>query len=386
MMGCPALPVGADASLATTLTSLDCQVNGAVELGYGRLFGPHGVFGPALTALLTVYVAVLAIGLMTGHTRLTLGTLTPKALALGLILTFATAWPAYQTVVYGLLTGGPDEVASAFMGAHAGATQAFAGRLDRLFDAVVDLGRAVGSLPKAPNLDLAVDLIWTSALTLLLATLGLLIVARVVLAVLLALGPMFVILALFRGSRGLFEGWLRTAVAFALAPMLIVLGGSGLMAVLGPVIGAIADDPAGAVRDLRPIFTLFLAAMVYAGLTLALMWTAVSLTRGWRIGGHSDAAPAADPAAASASAAQARAFAYAADAAPGGERVASLVSAALRDPGASAAARLQVVARIDTPAAAPTHRPGADQRRAEGLGQSFRTPRQARTLAGPFGS
>jgi hypothetical protein len=57
-----------------------------------------------------------------------------------------------------------------------------------------------------------------SALMLLLGTVGVLIVARLALAALLALGPVFIILALFKGTRGLFEGWLKTAVLFAVVP------------------------------------------------------------------------------------------------------------------------------------------------------------------------
>jgi type IV secretion system protein VirB6 len=211
--------------------------------------------------------------------------MTPKILALGLVLTFATAWPAYQAMVYDLLTKGPDQVASAFLGAHGGATQAFAGRLDALFAQVAEVAQAVGALGHGPSGDgqVAVKLVWASAITLLVSTVGLLVVSRIVLAVLLALGPVFIVLALFDRTRGLFEGWLRTTTALAFTPMLLVLGGSGVLASLSPVIAAIADDPAAAVADLRPIMTLFLGAIVYALLLIALAWTAVSLTRGWSL-------------------------------------------------------------------------------------------------------
>lgn len=385
-MACPGLAIGADASLASSLVSIDCQVNGAVAMGYGRLFGPGGGLGTALTLALTIYVAVLALGLITGRTRLTLGTLTPRALTLGLVLTFATAWPAYQAAVYGLLTGGPDQVASAFLGARSGAAYAFAARLDVLFDALLQVGQAVGAIGKAPNLAIASGLIWASALILLIATLGLLVAARVVLAVLLALGPVFIVFALFGGTRGLFEGWLRTAVAFALAPMLIVLGGSGVMSVLGPLIGVIGDDPAGAVAELRPIVTLFIASVVYAGLVCALAWAAVSLTRGWRLrfGDPAATAPDAAPdarAGAAAALSMTPAAAPASPAHPHAERVSTVVSAMLRE-GARDARRIdgvvQARAAVGSPALAP--------RRAEGLGQTFRAPPAHRALSGPVGS
>lgn len=388
-MTCAPLSIGGDASLAATLTSLDCQVNGAVAGGYGRLFGTGGAFGLALTIVLTLFVALIALGLLTGRTRLTLSGLTPKALALGLVLTFATAWPAYQAVVYGLLTGGPDEIASAFMGAHAGATQAFAGRLDGLFDAIVDAGEAVSGSPKAPNLAIATGLIWSAALALLLSTVGLLLVARLVLAVLLALGPVFMLFGLFAATRGLFEGWLRTSVAVALTPMLVVIGGSGVMTILAPLIGAIVDDPAAAVSDLRPVVTLFVASMVYVGLIVALACTAVSLTRGWRLKLGSNASPAswAEPASHAPQAASATASTSIANIGgpSGDDRVSGLVAGLLRDDTRGPSApRIPNLAQAATSDAATTH--AAAPRRGEGLGQSFRAAPPHRLLAGSLGS
>lgn len=384
MTGCPALPIDADASITATLASLDCQVNGVVADGYSHLFGAGGALGLALSVGLTIYLAILAMGLLTGHTRLTLGALAPKVLTLGFVLTFATAWPAYQAVVYGLLTGGPDQVASAFLGARSGATAAFAGRLDVLFDAVLEIGRSLAAMPKAPNLALAGNLVWASAIVLLLATLGLLVIARIVLAVLLALGPVFIVFSLFDGTRGLFEGWLRTAVAFAIAPTLVVLGGSGLLAAIGPLISAVADDPIAAVSALRPIVSLFLACLIYAGLVLTLAGTALTLTRGWRIRLFPRAGEAAAPASASAHAAAVSSSTpltpdarVAAD-----DRTAGVAAALLREEARASTNRASVVVEALAPAASEVR---GGSRRTEGLGQTFRPAARRRTLTGTIG-
>jgi type IV secretion system protein VirB6 len=392
-MACGPIAFGDGGGLSSGLAAIDCQVNQAVTVGYGRLFAPGGAFGAVLTSLLTIYVAILAYGLITGRTRLTLSAMTPKVLALGLVLTFATAWPAYQAMVYGLLAGGPDQIASAFMGAKAGAIGAFAARLDTLFASFIEVSQSVAAQTQAgpTNLAIAVKLMWASTLTLLLATVGLLVISRVVLAVLLALGPVFIVFALFGGTRGLFEGWLRTSVAVAFAPMLIVLGGSGVMSMLTPMIDAIAEDPARAVADLQPIVLLFLGSMIYAGLLAALTWTAVMLTRGWRIplarilAGDAPAASARASVEATTSAASPAAPPAAPHPAndPGGDRLGAVVQAVLREEGRASATRLDVA-----PALSP-HAPAAAQagpRRAEGLGQSFRPAPQTRPLAGSLGS
>lgn len=379
MIACPVLPVDGEASMTGALASLDCQVNGAVASGYAHLFGAGGALGLALSAGLTIYVGIVAIGLLSGHTRLTLGALGPKVLTLGFVLTFATAWPAYQTVVYGLLTGGPDQVASAFLGARSGATLAFAGRLDSLFDAVLDIGRTLAIAPKSPNLAIASDLVWASALVLLLATLGLLVIVRIVLAVLLALGPIFIVFGLFDGTRGLFEGWLRTSVAFATAPTLVVLGGSGLLAVIGPLIAAVADDPIAAVISLRPVVTLFLACVVYFGLLLTLAGAAASLTRGWRLRPASHGGSPRSTALQEPHWEPAHSPAVLRLASPSDDRVAGVTAALLRDEARGAeASRTRIT--VDA-LAAPTPEPRGGGRRPTALGQSFQ-PAARRPLSG----
>ena len=49
---------------------------------------------------------------------------------------------------------------------------------------------------------------------------------KIALAILLAVGPVFVVLALFKGTRGLFAGWLKALVMLALTPLFAVLGGA----------------------------------------------------------------------------------------------------------------------------------------------------------------
>lgn len=282
--------LGAGAGVSHALGSVDCHVDAAVAGAYGRLFGAGGAFSLALTILLTLYVAFIALGLITGRTRLTLAGLTPRILAIGLVLTFATSWPAYQALAYGLLVGGPEDIVRQISGPGAGA-HAFAGRLDLLFDRFADIAKALGDTAPGSSKALgplaapqmASALVWLSGILLLLGAAGALVLTRIVLALLLALGPIFVVLALFRTTRGLFEGWLRTTVMFAVAPLFTVLAGSGAIALLAPLVNAIAEDPAAAVADLRPVLELFMGSVVYVGLMAMLLWTSASLAASWRI-------------------------------------------------------------------------------------------------------
>ena len=180
---------GAGAGVSHALASVDCHVDGAVAAAYGNLFGVNGAFSVVLTSLLTLYVGFIALGLMTGRTRLTLGQLTPRVLTIGLVLTFATSWPAYQAMTYGLLVGGPEEIVRRLSGPNAGA-HAFAFRLDALFDRFADIAKTLGdssqgsskALGPLAGPQMASGLVWVSGILLLLGTAGALVLTRIMLA------------------------------------------------------------------------------------------------------------------------------------------------------------------------------------------------------------
>jgi type IV secretion system protein VirB6 len=244
----------------------------------------------ALTVMMTLYVAFVGLGLMTGRGG-SLRVLTPRALALGLILTFATAWPAYQRVIYGVMVGGPDEVAQALSGSRGEAATAFADRLD---DAVAQIARSASpsgpktpatgpgsaaGMPALPSLNDA--LLWVSLLILLLGTVGVLVTGKIILGMLLCVGPVFLVLALFMHTRSLFEGWLKTTLAFALTPMLATLTGSAALLFLDPAIEAVAREPVGEASPSGPATVLFLGSFVYGVLMVLAARAAGSI---WLLG------------------------------------------------------------------------------------------------------
>jgi type IV secretion system protein VirB6 len=303
MNACPA-PSMDNPHIGPLLGSIDCHINSAVSASYGRLFGSAGApLMTALTVMLTLYVAFIGLGLMTGRSG-SLRVLTPRALALGLILTFATAWPAYQTVIYGALVGGPDEVARALSGTHGGAAVAFADRLD---DAVARIaqsaspggqntpaaapGTPAAGLPALPSAQDA--LLWASLLILLLGTVGVLVTGKIILGVLLCVGPVFLVLALFSHTRSLFEGWLKTTLAFALTPMLATLTGSAALLFLDPAIEAVGREPTGEAAPSGPAAVLFLGSFVYGVLMVLAGRAAMTIGGGWRLGRPAGTGPAA---------------------------------------------------------------------------------------------
>ena len=279
-------PFGADgpAGVADALSKVDCLATDATSVSFGRLFGAHGSFQTALTIVLTLYIALLAFNLLTGRSALRVSVLTPRMMTLGMVLTFATSWIAYQSVVWNLATGAPDEIASVLVGSKGSATLLFAQQLDGLFAAITDAVTNTNPAAVATQAGLAspTNILSLGGLILLLGTVGVLVVCRLALAALLILGPVFIVLALFDGTRGLFEGWLKSVAMFALVPLLTVVMGSGALVAIGPMIAGI--DQAGGEIPLRTAVSILFASIIYLALMLVVFKVAGTLTKSWRLG------------------------------------------------------------------------------------------------------
>jgi type IV secretion system protein VirB6 len=287
-------PFGADgpSGVADALSKVDCLANDATSVSFGRLFGAHGSFQAALTIILTLYIALLAFNLLTGRSALRISVLTPRMMTLGLVLTFATSWIAYQSVVWNLATGAPDEVASVLVGSSGSATTLFAQQLDGMFAAINDAVSNItpGVAAATPGFASPANILSIAALILLLGTVGVLVVCRLALAALLILGPVFIVLALFEGTRGLFEGWLKCVATFALVPLLTVVMGSGALVAIGPMIAGLGEN--GAEIPLKTAVSILVASIIYLSLMLLVFKVAAMLTKGWRLGRSPQFAPA----------------------------------------------------------------------------------------------
>jgi len=264
-------------TIAGAIQKLDCAAADATAASYARLFGSHGSLQTALTIALTIYVALFALSLLTGRSALRLSVLTPRMMTVGLVLTFVTSWVAYQSVVWNLAVGAPDEIATVLTGGNGSATIAFAQRMDGLLEVI---GKATEAASPAASIAAPTNVLSVAALILLLGTLGVFAVCRLSLAALLILGPIFIVLALFNGTRGLFEGWLKSVALFALVPLLTVLLGSGALFAISPTVAALSAE--GGEVSMRAAVSVLVASVVYVALMVSAFKVAGSLTRGWR--------------------------------------------------------------------------------------------------------
>ena len=231
MSVCPTVTTGGS-FLIQTLNHLDCQAQSIGSFGFQSLAAAGSPASLALTGLLTLFIAVFAARLLLGdrvHSRdAVIG-----ILKIGIVLTLATSWPAFRTLVYDTALLGPAEVAAAVTPSNLPDTGAgFSERLQNIDTGIASLtllgtGRQTGSLQLEQRGDdsfrtiaLSDDTGFAWARTVFLSSvIGSLAILRITGGLLLALAPLFAGLLLFDFARGLFAGWLRGLVLVALGSL-----------------------------------------------------------------------------------------------------------------------------------------------------------------------
>lgn len=301
-------PIAGPPSLARDLLArTDCFIAGKVEAGYGQLLGPGGGLSTALTIGLTLYVAVYGYRLALGRTTLSLADLVPRFITIGLMLALVTNWPAYQRVVFNMVFDGPQAIAGLVMPrTGSGSPGNVIVSMQSLFDAITDYagdawaqkppppkipatptaappappaaaagaGAAAAAAAAQPQLgalnpfsmgpaQFVAIVLWLSALIMMASSVGLLLVVRIILAMLLLFGPVFIALAVFAPTRGLAEGWLRATVKFALVPLIVLPLSGVLVAILPQFVRDLPPLPIAAFRD-TPALAILMTVLVFA--------------------------------------------------------------------------------------------------------------------------
>ncbi len=276
---CPS-PGPDDPLVRSLLGVVDCNVEGLVRGGYAALFEPSSAFAGVLTTLLTLFVAVLGYRLLLGRDSLRVGDLAVTAVKIGVVLALTTGWATYQTVVYDFLFRGPAELAGVMLAEVQPEGSLFRGDvfdgLQAVFDALNAFAKAFGGGlngqaavgAAAGGGSFGAQALIASAMILLLSSLGVLLATKIVLGLLLAIGPIFIALLLFESTRGLFEGWLRAAIAFAFAPLAstVILGVA--LTVLEPSLLRLRDQVAAGDFSLNAVYAVLILVLVFAAVSL----------------------------------------------------------------------------------------------------------------------
>lgn len=308
MANCAAINPAAG-SAETMVNTVDCYMQSNVQVGYANLLGPGSMFSYGLTIALTLYVALVGYRLIFGRSTLSMGEMVPRMVMIGAVLALTSNWATYQMLVYDVLTDGPQEIVSSINPAanKAGLNE----RVDMLSGRMVDLADAwtefdarpeqampAGLLAEpealpatatgitafvAPKDSLGPNMLLLSALLLVLASAGVLVVAKIILGLLLLLGPIFAVLGLFAATRGLTLGWGRAAVLMALVPVMAMMTSAGAVALLEPILTDMYASAGQGIFSLRSALTIMVVVLVMVAVSVQLFRIGRTIVSGWTL-------------------------------------------------------------------------------------------------------
>jgi len=191
-----------------------------------------------LTSALTLYVIIYGFLILRGSIRDPMMEFAFRAIKLGAIVMLVRSSGDYQTYVADLFFNSiPNEIGSAL---NSGTTTSASA-----FDSLLDQGQAVAQaiLQKASSWSITEAffsaLAWVLVIvsSFLVASIGYIVslYAKVALALVLALGPAFIALAMFDATRRFTEAWIGQLVNYVVLQILVVATGSLLITTVGQV-------------------------------------------------------------------------------------------------------------------------------------------------------
>lgn len=226
--------------------AIDAAVDNFILEGYTNV---ADALDTPLQLLLILFVAVYGFGLLFGRIEMPVRDAIRHVLIATFVVTFATTTYAAEaaTFVSQVFIDGPNQLASAIVGGAGGGSGSLKDTLGVVWDQGMEAGSRTwesGGFFSNQGAFLMALVVWIVTVVMLVPAVGYLVLAKVALAVLLVLTPFMAVLFLFRNTKGIFEGWLRQVINFALIPVLIF----GILALILNIAEAAAEQISGATR------------------------------------------------------------------------------------------------------------------------------------------
>jgi type IV secretion system protein VirB6 len=203
---------------ATFATWLNGQLATYVGDNTARL---ASVLEPAVVTFATIYVMAWGYLHLTGKIEEPVITGVKRILVLALILGVGLRLWLYNSVIVDTFYNAPAQLAAAVVG-----SPDPIGTIDTIWDrggAVADVLWTKGASSWNPGYFIAGGLVWCLIGLLCVYAMFLLALSNIALAILLALGPLFIALLLFETTKRFFEAWIAQLATYALITVLTVM-------------------------------------------------------------------------------------------------------------------------------------------------------------------
>jgi type IV secretion system protein VirB6 len=212
-----------DAIFSDTLNTVDAVIGNFVSIAYQNFVSANAEM---ITLLFTVYVMLLGFQFVHHTHHFNLSTVTRHLIVMLCVYGMVMNWQLYNLFVYNVFTNEPGHIAKILVN-NAGTLQSggsIADALDGIFKMVIDvtigfLGQ-VGFSAAGFAFIIYGLLVFIIGFLLCVFALLLFIYAKMMMAVVLALGPLFILFILWEPTKGLFSAWLNQLITIALIPII----------------------------------------------------------------------------------------------------------------------------------------------------------------------
>jgi len=200
------------------IAAVDATSAGMVSAIYGEL---GTSFFPAVRNAIVISMMIFGISMMMGWIEYPVKQFAKIAVKISLVLGLAFNWTYFNLFFYDVFTNGPDAVGALVLdavgGAGAGTISTQIGQL--LTDGIIAAGAAFASdgffMPYVLG-----ALIFIAIILICGYALALIVLAKIAMTIVLALGPIFIVFLLFDLTKQMFASWLQQLFNFAFITIL----------------------------------------------------------------------------------------------------------------------------------------------------------------------
>lgn len=179
---------------------------------------------PAVVALLSLYLILWGISCLRGEAREPITEAATRFVKIALICSLALQLGHYNELLVDTFVNGPEDLARMLTGASDASTTAAS--MDSIFAAGFFVANGFyekgGLLSGDLGMYIVAFLVLGVTLGVTLYSFVLILISKIMLCVLLALGPIFIVSLLFQASAGYFNSWIHKMANYALVTILVV--------------------------------------------------------------------------------------------------------------------------------------------------------------------
>lgn len=204
---------------------LDVLLNNYVFQAYHAL---SSFLKTPLSLAISLYIIVLGVSISQGWIKLSVSNLVKSTLKIGIIYTAAMNWSWFSQYFVSTINNGAGEIGSVLVSATPVPIPHFAGEgingaMQSVMIEVTKIGAWTWDMGSWHNFGprFTALMIWGFGYAYLLVSIFELVVAKIMLAILLATAPLFISFTLFKTTHGFFDKWLGACVGFALLQIFV---------------------------------------------------------------------------------------------------------------------------------------------------------------------